>query len=86
MQAKDVMTMKVISVPVHGTVPMAAQLMLEKRISGLPVVDATEKLVGVVTEGDFLRRSEIGRYCCKSHFAQVIKNSAGCRRVFGVKM
>ena len=27
-----------------------------------------------------------GRYCCKSRFAQVIKNSAGCRRVFGVKM
>src|ERR1700750_2046179 len=27
-----------------------------------------------------------GRYCCKSHFAQVIKNSAGCRRAFGVKM
>jgi RES domain-containing protein len=26
------------------------------------------------------------RYCCKSRFAQVIKNSAGCRRVFGVKM
>ena len=27
-----------------------------------------------------------GGYCCKSRFAQVIKNSAGCRRVFGVKM
>jgi CBS domain-containing protein len=58
MQAKDVMTTKVISVPVHETVLKAVQLMLENRIS-LPVVDATEKLVGVVTEGDFLRRSEI---------------------------
>ena len=60
MQAKDVMTTKVISVPVHETVLKAAQLMLENKISGLPVVDETEKLVGVVTEGDFLRRSEIG--------------------------
>ena len=60
MQAKDVMTTKVISVSAHETVLKAAQLMLENRISGLPVVDETEKLVGVVTEGDFLRRSEIG--------------------------
>jgi CBS domain-containing protein len=60
MRAKDVMITKVISIPVHETVFMAAQLMLENRISGLPVVDATENLVGVVTEGDFLRRSEIG--------------------------
>jgi CBS-domain-containing membrane protein len=34
--------------------------MLEKKISGLPVVDDSEKLVGVVTEGDFLRRAETG--------------------------
>jgi CBS domain-containing protein len=37
----------------------AARLMLENRISGLPVVDAEGKLIGVVTEGDFLRRGEI---------------------------
>jgi CBS domain-containing protein len=34
----------------------AARLMLQNRISGLPVVDAGGNLVGVVTEGDFLRR------------------------------
>jgi CBS domain-containing protein len=34
--------------------------MLQNRISGLPVVDAAGKLVGVVTEGDLLRRGEIG--------------------------
>jgi predicted transcriptional regulator len=33
--------------------------MLQKRVSGLPVVDSTDRLVGMVTEGDFLRRSEI---------------------------
>ena len=60
MQAKEVMTTTVISVFANETVLKAAQLMLENRISGLPVVDTTGKLVGVVTEGDFLRRSEIG--------------------------
>ena len=34
--------------------------MLRNRVSGLPVVDAEGQLVGMVTEGDFLRRSEIG--------------------------
>ena len=34
--------------------------MLQNRISGLPVVDADGNLVGMVTEGDFLRRGEIG--------------------------
>jgi CBS domain-containing protein len=34
--------------------------MLQRRISGLPVVDANDDLVGVVTEGDFLRRTETG--------------------------
>src|SRR6516165_9326590 len=34
--------------------------MLQNRISGLPVVDKDGALIGMVTEGDFLRRSEIG--------------------------
>ena len=34
--------------------------MLQRHISGLPVVDATGKLVGIVSESDFIRRSEIG--------------------------
>lgn len=60
MQVRDVMTRNVISVGTHQSVLEAAQLMLDNRISGLPVVDAAGKLVGIVTEGDFLRRGEIG--------------------------
>jgi len=60
MQVKDVMTKNVISVKGDELVPNAAKLMLENRISGLPVVDKDGNLVGMVTEGDFLRRSEIG--------------------------
>ncbi len=60
MKVKDVMTQNVISVSADETILKAAQLMLQNRISGLPVDDAQGKLVGIVTEGDFLRRGEIG--------------------------
>ena len=60
MQVKDVMTRNVISVGADEPVVKAARMMLQNRISGLPVVDAKGELVGMVTEGDFLRRGEIG--------------------------
>jgi CBS domain-containing protein len=60
MQVRDVMTANVISVAAQATILEAARTMLRNRISGLPVVDADGRLVGMVTEGDFLRRSEIG--------------------------
>lgn len=60
MQVRDVMTRKVISVSDDDSILAAARLMLQNRISGLPVLDAGGNLVGVVTEGDFLRRGEIG--------------------------
>jgi CBS domain-containing protein len=60
MKARDIMTWGVISVESDASVERAARLMLENRISGLPVVDFNRALVGMVTEGDFLRRAEIG--------------------------
>jgi CBS domain-containing protein len=60
MQVRDVMTPSVISVRADESIFKAARLMLQNRISGLPVVDAKGELVGIVTEGDFLRRGEIG--------------------------
>ena len=58
MKAKDIMTSNVISVESTANVMHAVRLMLQNRISGLPVVDTDGNLVGIVTEGDFLRRSE----------------------------
>jgi CBS domain-containing protein len=60
MQVKDVMSQNVIAVEADESILKAARLMLQNRISGLPVVDKDGELVGIVTEGDFLRRSEIG--------------------------
>ena len=60
MIVSDVMTRKVLSVKPEETVDHAANLMLRHGISGLFVVDDKNTLVGVVTEGDLLRRDEIG--------------------------
>jgi len=60
MNAADVMTRHVISVPPDASIEDAVKLMLDRGISGLLVVDAAGLLAGVVTEGDLLRRSELG--------------------------
>jgi CBS domain-containing protein len=60
MQVRDVMTRTVISVNDGDSILTAARLMLQNRISGLPVVDTRGHLVGDMTEGDFLRRGELG--------------------------
>jgi CBS domain-containing protein len=60
MRVKDVMTPNVICVGVDEPVVKAARLMLQNRISGLPVLNNQGDLVGIVTEGDFLRRGELG--------------------------
>jgi CBS-domain-containing membrane protein len=60
MNVSDVMTPDVLSVTPDASVATAVQLMLQKRISGLPVIDDHGNLAGIVTEGDFLRRTETG--------------------------
>ena len=60
MKVSDVMTRRVISISPRKTILEAIRLMLKHHVSGLPVLDEKGRLVGIVTEGDFLRRSEIG--------------------------
>lgn len=60
MQAKDVMTAGLVKIGPGAAVADAAKLMVENRISALPVVDDTGKLVGIVSEGDLMRRIEMG--------------------------
>ena len=60
MRAHQIMTRPVITVTPDATILEAANIMLRWHVSGLPVVDAAGKLVGIVSEGDFIRRSEIG--------------------------
>jgi CBS domain-containing protein len=60
MNAGDVMTQSTVTVDPDASIMHAIQLMLKRRISGLPVVDNTGALVGMLTEGDLLRRAELG--------------------------
>src|SRR5579863_5646285 len=60
MRAHQIMTKDVVTVGPDASIVEASRLMLEHHISGLPVLDAHGHLVGIVSEGDFLRRAELG--------------------------
>jgi CBS domain-containing protein len=60
MRAMDVMTANVITVGPDTSVQDLARLLSERGISGVPVVNSEERLVGIVSEGDLLHRAETG--------------------------
>ena len=60
MRARDVMVRAVVTTSPDTTVEELARLMINLRISGVPVMDRDGRLVGIVTEGDLLRRVETG--------------------------
>jgi CBS domain-containing protein len=72
MRAHQIMTRPVITVTPETTIVEAANTMLQRHISGLPVVDAAGKLVGIVSEGDFIRRSELGTQRKRGRFLAFI--------------
>ncbi|MFL9965465.1 CBS domain-containing protein [Paraburkholderia sediminicola] len=60
MRASDVMTSNVISVTPDMTVREVARIFVDNGISGAPVLDPDGHVAGMISEGDLLRRSEIG--------------------------
>jgi len=58
MHAADVMTKNAISIRLDTAVPDIAQLLLANRISAVPVIDPDQKILGIVSEGDLMRRPE----------------------------
>ncbi|KQV32463.1 signal transduction protein [Rhizobium sp. Root1203] len=61
MLVKDMMTTQVVGVSPDNSVRRAAEIMLTNHISGVPVIDDAGDLVGIISEGDLLRRSELGQ-------------------------
>lgn len=57
MKVADIMTARVITVTEKQTRQQAARLLSEHRISGLPVVNDSYALVGVVTEYDIISKT-----------------------------
>ena len=58
MQAKDVMTRSVVSVAPETPVAEIARELIERGVSAVPVVEDTGEIVGIVSEGDLMRRPE----------------------------
>ena len=61
MQARDVMTLNVISVSEESPIHEIVRLLLKFRISAVPVVDSGRKVVGMISESDLLRPEGVNR-------------------------
>lgn len=60
MRVKDIMTTKVVKISPDNSVRQAAKVMLDNHVSGMPVVDDDGHLLGIISEGDLIRRTELG--------------------------
>lgn len=74
MQAEDIMTRNIIQVPPDANVRDIAELMLAHAISAVPVVDLNGRLLGMVSEGDLMRRPETGTERRPSWWLSLIKD------------
>ncbi len=57
LKAKDIMTKEVVTVKLETTIAELARLLMKMQISGAPVVDDKEKLIGIVTENDLIGKN-----------------------------
>jgi CBS domain-containing protein len=72
MKAADVMRHKVVTVTPQTPVAEAAGIMLHHNVSGLPVLDGKGIVVGMLTEGDLLRRTETGTERQRPHWLEFV--------------
>ena len=82
MKAADIMVKDVVSVRPEASVREVASLMLERRISGVPVVDSERRVLGIVSEGDLIRRPEIGTYTSPTGWLTVFLSQEESARDF----
>lgn len=71
MRAHQIMTKNVISINEDTPIVEAARLMLQRQISGLPVIQ-DGKLTGILSESDFIRRAEIGTQRKRARWLQFL--------------
>lgn len=76
MKAQDIMSTKIATVGPDTPLNEAAALMLERGISGLPVVDRSGKVLGVISEGDLMRRAEDSKDTRRSWWLRLISSDA----------
>lgn len=56
MKAKEIMAKNVVTVGPRATIAEIAKVLVEHKVSGVPVVDKAGKLIGIVSEGDLLHK------------------------------
>ncbi len=58
MKAKDIMTRKVITVKEEDTIQEVVKLILDNKISGVPVINDSKEVVGIISESDLIYRDK----------------------------
>lgn len=79
MIVSDVMSRTIVTVMPGHSIRHAAQIMLDHRVSGLPVLDGEGRLVGILTEGDLLRRVEYGLTGGRPHWIAAVSPEGAAR-------
>src|SRR5512143_2359228 len=72
MRAREIMSSAPISIGAGTSIWQAMRTMLEHNISGVPVLDAQGRVVGMLSEGDFLRRAEIGTQRARPRWLEML--------------
>jgi CBS domain-containing protein len=74
MKASDVMVANVISIPPNASVREVARVLLANQISAMPVLDELGRLIGIVSEGDLMRRAELDTEHRRSWWLRIFSN------------
>ena len=82
MRARDIMTDGVICLPEDATVFDAAELMTGSRVSAVPIVDRDNRMVGILSEADLMRRAELGTAARGSWLSRLLADRATEARRF----
>ncbi|MEX2035066.1 MAG: CBS domain-containing protein [Xanthobacteraceae bacterium] len=82
MKAAEIMVTNVITVTPNHSVHEVAEILLERRISGVPVLNAAGELVGIVSEGDLMRRADAGTGHRRSWWLRLLMGREGLAQEF----
>lgn len=74
MRAKDIMTNNIVSISEEGSIDQAVELMLNNRISAILVLDDDQRLLGLISEGDLMRRMRDRQARHRSWWLELLSN------------
>ncbi|MGI6245134.1 MAG: CBS domain-containing protein [Pseudochelatococcus sp.] len=80
MKARDILTANVITIGIDASLTEIADLLVRHRIGSLPVLDERDRVAGVVSEDDFLRRVETGTERRRSRLAEFFTSEAALQQ------